>query len=63
MLALALVFGIVWGFVAKSIATKKHRDGVAWFCTGFCFGLIGVLIAACVSPLPDPQEQHQLSAW
>lgn len=54
MIAIALVFGIVWGTVASHIATRKRRDGVAWFCAGFFFGIFGVLAAALVSTVPDP---------
>jgi hypothetical protein len=58
MLAITLVLGALWGVVAGQIAVGKRRDGVAWFCVGFTLGLIGVLIAWRVSPIPEPERGY-----
>ncbi len=33
------------GAAASAVAVSKHRNAVGWFAIGFCFGLIGVILA------------------
>ena len=53
MLAFVLVLGSVCGLFCVNYASEKNRNIPGWFVVGFCFGLIGVLIAAAASPLPE----------
>ena len=40
-----IIWGIVWGFVAKAIGDSKGINGFWW---GFFLGLIGVIVVACM---------------
>ena len=40
-----IIWGIVWGFVAKAIGDSKGINGFWW---GFLLGLIGVIVVACM---------------
>lgn len=56
LLAVLVVVAIPVGFSfwAASIAKKKHRSAGGFFALGFCLGVIGVIIAAVVSPGAPP---------
>ncbi|MDI9954927.1 MULTISPECIES: hypothetical protein [unclassified Rhodococcus (in: high G+C Gram-positive bacteria)] len=47
------VAGMIWlifGIIAGVIAAKKNRSQLGFFLLGFCFGPLGILAAALVSP-------------
>jgi hypothetical protein len=63
---LTLVVGIAipvgLGFWASSIAKKKERSAGGFFALGFFLGVIGVIIAAVVSPgQPGPRPGMRAS--
>jgi hypothetical protein len=54
-LVLLLAIPTAFGFWASSLARKKHRSAGGFFALGFFFPVIGLLIAALISPgLPGP---------
>jgi len=55
---------IACGYWAKSIMVGKGRSGSSGFCLGFFLGLLGVLIAALLSPTPEHElrKQQQMMA-
>jgi hypothetical protein len=55
-LAVSLVISIGCAFGAKAILIGKGRSGSAGFCLGLFLGLIGLLIAAVLSPARQPQQ-------
>ena len=61
-----IAFSVLFGFLAASIAQKKHRSFGGWFVVGALFGALGVWIAHLAAPLPDPfripQGSHDLAA-
>ena len=57
MIAFQLIAGLVCGIIAAAIASSKGRNAVGWFFIGFLFGIIPVIIVACLSNL------NQERAW
>lgn len=47
-----VVFGVVTGFICRSIANHKNRRPELWFVLGFLFGLLAVLVVAFLPTLP-----------
>ena len=41
---IALIYGLVCGFVSKSINNNRGRDGGFWW--GFFLGVIGIIVVA-----------------
>lgn len=41
---IALIYGVVCGFVSKSINNNRGRDGGFWW--GFFLGVIGIIVVA-----------------
>jgi len=50
---------VACGFWAKSIMIGKGRSGSSGFWLGFFLGLVGVLIAALLSPTPEHEFRKQ----
>jgi len=50
---------IACGYGARAIMVGKGRSGFSGFVLGFFLGLIGVLIAALLSPTPEHEFQKQ----
>lgn len=44
------------GLIASAIAQNKGRDSTGWFIIGFLLPLIGILLAAVMSP--NREQQH-----
>lgn len=61
VLYLAFLIGltVACGFWAKSIMIGKGRSGSSGFWLGFFLGLLGVLIAALLSPTPEHEFRKQ----
>ncbi|MCG8586687.1 MAG: DUF4339 domain-containing protein [Pirellulales bacterium] len=47
------------GGVCAAIANSKGRSGVGWFFVGFFFGLIAIIIVACLSNLKEERAHRQ----
>lgn len=45
---------VVCGWISSSIAKKKGRSAGAFFALGFFLGIIGIVVAAVVSPGQPP---------
>lgn len=48
MEVLIIVFAIIWGMVCAIIADNKGYNAIGAFFVGLVFGLIGVIIYACL---------------
>lgn len=48
--AFIMAVGIVAGIISGAIGWSKHRSIIAWFFVGLFFNLLGILIAAIMSP-------------
>lgn len=46
---IALVQAIIFGLASSKIADEKGRSSAGWFWLGFFLGIIGVMIASCLS--------------
>lgn len=55
MIAFQLIAGLICGIICASIASSKGRNAVGWFFIGFLFGIIPVIIVACLSNLNQEQ--------
>lgn len=55
LLAFQLIVALVCGIITAAIASGKGRSGVGWFFVGFLTGIIGIIIAACMSNLKQEQ--------
>lgn len=49
-----LVVALIGGTVTALAASSKGRSGITWFIIGFCFPLIGLLIALGMKPQEPP---------
>jgi hypothetical protein len=47
-LVVITLFAFMFGGITAYIAHEKNRGTTSWFLVGFCFGIIGLLIVACV---------------
>jgi hypothetical protein len=56
--AIYLLAAIGFGFGGRSIMRSKGRSGSAGFCLGFFLGLVGLLIAALLSPTPQHEAER-----
>lgn len=56
--AIYLLAAIGFGFGGRSIMRTKGRSGSAGFCLGFFLGLLGLLIAALLSPTPHHEAER-----
>lgn len=52
-LAVSFLVAVGCGFGARALMRNKGRSGARGFCLGFFMGVIGVLIAALLSPTPE----------
>ena len=50
---------VACGYGARAIMVGKGRSGASGFCLGFFFGLLGLLIAALLSPTPEHEFRKQ----
>jgi len=50
---------VACGYGARSIMIGKGRSGANGFCLGFFLGLLGLLIAALLSPTPEHELRKQ----
>ncbi|MCD4824966.1 MAG: DUF4339 domain-containing protein [Phycisphaerae bacterium] len=50
-----IIVGVICGIISAAIASSKGRSVVAWLLLGFLFGLIPLIIVAC---LPNLKEQQ-----
>ncbi len=57
-IGLHLIVGVICGVICLAIASHKGRSMVGWFFLGFFFGLIPVIIVACLSNLNE-QKQYR----
>ena len=57
-IAIYLLAAIGFGFGGRSIMRTKGRSGPAGFCLGFFLGLLGLLIAALLSPTPQHEAER-----
>lgn len=51
-----IVFLVGWvliGFICGMVASRKNRSFIGWFFLGILFGLIALLIIACLGPYRD----------
>lgn len=53
-----LVLGLIFGVITAMIGSSKGRSGSGWFFVGFLLGLIGLIIALCMSDLNEEQRKH-----
>ena len=51
-----LIYGLFFGVICQLIASSKHRLGFWW---GFFFGIIGVIITACLPPLKEGDDIYR----
>lgn len=56
-LALCFSIWLLCGIITLCIAGSKNRNRIAWFFIGFFFGIIGLIIAICIYPLPETKEE------
>lgn len=56
-LVIGVGLAIGCGYWARSIFVSKGREASSGFCLGFFLGLLGVIIAACLSPVQNQQWQ------
>jgi hypothetical protein len=49
---------VVCSVLSGVIASRKNRSVAVWACLGFLFGVIGVLIVACLGEV-DRSGSHQ----
>jgi hypothetical protein len=47
------------GGICAAIANSKGRSGVGWFFIGFFFGLIGIIVIACLSNLKEERAHRR----
>lgn len=59
-----LGFFVGCGFAGRAIFLSKGREGSSGFCLGFFLGLLGVIIAACLSATPafEAEKMHRQMA-
>ena len=50
LVVLLVVVPLVCGWISSNIAKKKDRSAGGFFALGFFFGVIGIIVAAVVSP-------------
>ena len=54
-----LLFWLVFGFAAASMAKGKNRHVVMWFFIGLLIGPFAVLIIGMMKPGPGPDQGYQ----
>lgn len=59
MIAVQLIIGAFCGIIAAAIASSKGRSTVGWFFGGFFFGLIGIIIVACLSNVKEDRAHRE----
>jgi len=57
LIIVALVIRIGISFAAASMARRKHRNVVRYYVCGFLFPILTLIVAACVSPIPAPDQR------
>ena len=63
VIVIQLIVLVVCGAIAAAIASSKGRSGVGWFFCGFFFGLIGIIIIACLSNLNEDRNRRNYVDW
>jgi hypothetical protein len=53
-----LIFWVVFGFAAASLAKGKNRNIYLWFLVGLLLGPFGVLIVALIKPAPGADQGY-----
>lgn len=53
---LYLIFACIFSFICARYAKSKKRDPLNWGMLGFLFGVIALIILACVKPGTDSME-------
>jgi len=61
-LLLPLVIGALFAWLCHAMATNRNRNAVGWAVGGFCFGLIPVIILACLGKLEKPPTVEEVEA-
>ena len=56
-MGIGLIVGVICGFICVAIASSKGRSAVGWFFVGFLFGIIGLIICACMSNLNEEKAR------
>ena len=51
-LVIPILFGIICAFACRAIAQGKNRRPGFWFVFGLLFGLVAVIVLACLPALP-----------
>lgn len=54
-----LIFWLVFGFAAASMAKAKNRPVPLWFVLGLLIGPFAVLIIGIMKPGPGPDQGYQ----
>lgn len=54
-----LIFWLVFGFAAASMAKGKNRHVVLWFFIGLLIGPFAVLIIGMMKPGPGPDQGYR----
>jgi len=62
-LVLVLFIGLLVAYATANIAGSKGRDRFAWGMVGFFFGLIGLLVACCLSDKRSLEEMEGATYW
>jgi hypothetical protein len=62
-LVICLCIGLLVAYATASIAGSKGRDRMAWGMIGFFFGLIGLLVACCLSDKRSLEELEGATYW
>ena len=59
-----LGFFVGCGFAGRAIFLSKGREGSSGFCLGFFLGVLGIIIAACLSATPafEAEKMHRQMA-
>lgn len=54
-----LIFWLVFGFAAASMAKGKNRHVILWFFIGLLIGPFAVLIIGMMKPGPGPDQGYR----
>lgn len=54
-----IIFWLVFGCAAYSMAKGKNRRGVLWFFIGLAIGPFAILLLALMKPAPGPNQGYQ----
>jgi len=63
MLVVPIVLGVLWACLARQMAEKRGRSVRLWFAMGFLFGLVAILVLACIGKKEVAEIQHAPVAY